>query len=46
MKKIIGFLFLGMLAGQAMAYDFEKDGLYYNITSSGDTNTVEVTYQT
>ena len=40
--KTLSFLFAAMLAGQAMAADFEKDGLYYNITSSGDNNTVEL----
>lgn len=27
------------------AYDFESGGLYYNVTSSKDNYTVEVTYQ-
>ena len=39
-KKTLSFLFAAMLAGQAMAADFEKDGLYYNITSSDEPKTV------
>jgi hypothetical protein len=36
-----------MLVGQAWAYDFEYNGLYYNITSNPEsyTHTVEVTYE-
>lgn len=30
--------------GNLWAYDFEKDGIYYNITSSEAPYTVEVTY--
>ncbi len=37
-------LIVGLLASaNAAAYDFEKDGIYYNITSEDD-KTVEVTH--
>ena len=42
MRKSLILCFTAMLATQAMADDFAKDGLSYNITSSGESNTVEV----
>ena len=45
MKKLMAILFATMLAGQAWAYDFQSGDLYYNITSSNEPYTVEVTYQ-
>jgi hypothetical protein len=42
MKRLFTILFATMLAGQALAYDFQSGDLYYNITSD---STVEVTYQ-
>ena len=41
MKRVLLFLCAAMLASQAWAYDFEAEGLYFNIT--GD-NIAEVTY--
>ena len=41
-KKTLSFLFAATLAGQTLAADFEKDGLYYNITSSDEPKTVEL----
>ena len=41
-----GLLFLALLATTALwAYDFQSGDLYYNITSSSEPYTVEVTYQ-
>ena len=46
MKRILFLttLLMCLCATQAHAYDFEVDGIYYNITSSTE-NTVEVTYK-
>ena len=46
MKRTLFFmlLFVWLSAPAAWAYDFEADGIYYNITSSSDDKTVEVTY--
>lgn len=45
MKRILILLFATLLAGQVLAYDFKNGDLYYNITSSTEPYTVEVTYQ-
>lgn len=42
LKSIIFLLLALLLPATATAYDFEVDGIYYNITSD---NTVEVTYR-
>lgn len=41
-KQITILLFLALVPAMASAYDFEKDGIYYNVLADG--NTVEVTY--
>lgn len=43
MKSLV-FVILFLCAIAANAYDFEKDGIYFNITSSEAPYTVEVTY--
>ena len=42
MKKIFTFLLVLMATSSLWAYDFQSDGLYYNIISA---SAVEVTYQ-
>ena len=42
MKRFLSFLFVTMLTAQAWAESFEKDGLYYYITSSIEPYTVQV----
>ena len=42
--KLLSALLLTMTSFLGYAYDFEYDGLYYNILSESD-RTVEVTYQ-
>ena len=44
MKKLLVLLLVVLGNLPIMAYDFEVDGIYYNITSASN-NTVEVTYQ-
>lgn len=44
MKKLFLFIFATMLVGQAWAYDFQKGGLCYIVTSSEE-RTVRVTFQ-
>ena len=45
MKKIVTFIFALMTTTALWAYDFKSGDLYYNITSSSEPYTVEVTYQ-
>ena len=45
MKKFLSILFATTLAVQAWAYDFQSGDLYYNITSSAEPYTAQVTYQ-
>lgn len=45
MKRYIVLTMLALSSMSIYAYDFEVDGIYYNITSASDL-TVEVTYQT
>ena len=44
MKKLLVSLLMLVMAVPLWAYDFEVDGIYYNITSSSD-STVSVTYK-
>ena len=45
MKKIVTIIFALMMTIALWAYDFKSGDLYYNITSSSEPYTVEVTYQ-
>ncbi len=45
LRQFILALLLCCTSGMAWAYDFETDGIYYNITSDTVPYTVEVTYQ-
>ena len=45
MKKFISLLVLLITSSYLYAYDFEVDGIFYNITSI-ENKTVEVTYST
>lgn len=42
MKKILTIVFALLVASNVWAFDFEIDGIYYNVIDGG----VEVTYQT
>jgi|GEM_PF-620999 len=42
MKRVFAFFFCALLAGQVWAQSFEKDGLYYSVTSNTEPYTVQV----
>ena len=45
MKRLLSLSVFLMMALLSFAHDFEKGGIYYNITSSTAPYTVAVTYQ-
>ena len=44
-RTVLTLLLLIAAITSAMAYDFEVDGIYYNITNSGSNPEVWVTYK-